>query len=67
MHAATDYERWAESMRRLSTQVADNRLRAMAMSELKMLIETSAHGPGIELHRGASTASPRETQEPVRS
>jgi hypothetical protein len=40
VEAPNDYERWADAMQRLNTQAADDRLRGMAMAELKMLVGT---------------------------
>jgi Pyruvate/2-oxoacid:ferredoxin oxidoreductase gamma subunit len=37
--AAHDYARWAETLQRLHNQVLEDRLRGMALSELRMLIE----------------------------
>ncbi|MHC4419581.1 MAG: hypothetical protein ACYS1E_03195 [Planctomycetota bacterium] len=37
--AARDYARWSETMQRLHNQALEDRLRGMALSELRMLIE----------------------------
>ena len=39
--AASDYDRWADAMHRLHLQAEDDRLRGMALSELRMLIAPS--------------------------
>ena len=55
--SATNYESWNEAMIRLHGQAADNRLRGMAISELRMLI---AAGHPIDLP--AFTAEPSRTE-----
>jgi Pyruvate/2-oxoacid:ferredoxin oxidoreductase gamma subunit len=42
--AAHDYERWSETMRRLHQQAREDRLRGMALSELRMLVEAEEEG-----------------------
>jgi hypothetical protein len=39
--AASDYDRWADAMHRLHLQAEDDRLRDMALSELRMLLAPS--------------------------
>ncbi|MCI0629189.1 MAG: hypothetical protein L0Y44_00865 [Phycisphaerales bacterium] len=40
--AGLNYARWAEAMQRLHNQAAENRLRGMALSEVRMLLESGA-------------------------
>jgi hypothetical protein len=41
-NAPRDFERWSEAMRRLHHQAAEDRLRGMALSEIRMLAEADA-------------------------
>ncbi len=44
-----EYDRWSETLQRLHDQAADDRLRGMALSELRMLIEPeTVPEPGLE-------------------
>jgi hypothetical protein len=38
--ASGEYERWSEAILRLHNQSAENRLRGMALAEVKMLVES---------------------------
>ena len=40
-----EYDRWSETLQRLHNQAADDRLRGMALAELKMLIEPEIAAP----------------------
>jgi hypothetical protein len=58
-HSPVDYERLAEGMQRLHNQAVENRLRGMALAELKMLIEAPLAPAPVEPHQPAIVASTR--------
>jgi hypothetical protein len=51
--SAHDYRRWSEALQRLHAQACNGRLETMALSELRMLVESAAEPGSAQAALGA--------------